>query len=102
MPRGRPRVPTRQEGLARGHGDAKGPENEEEDYYNDDDDDDGEEEETRKDGVGLIQEGWGAVWDTIVAQDGLESQIKLGVDVVKIERRGLSDYYSASPNVLIT
>lgn len=40
----------------------------------------------------LIQEGWGAVWDRVIEQDQLKGKIKLGVDVRKIQRRGLGDY----------
>lgn len=40
----------------------------------------------------LIQEGWGEVWDRIVHQDQLRNKIKLGVNVMKIERKGLGDY----------
>ena len=50
------------------------------------------EENVRLDGVYLIQEGYGAVWDKIVHQEQLRSKIKLGVNVLKIERRGLGDY----------
>lgn len=40
----------------------------------------------------LIQEGWGEVWDRVVHQDQLRNKIKLSVNVMKIERRGLGDY----------
>lgn len=49
------------------------------------------EEDEGGDGVYLIQEGYGAVWDKIVHQEQLRSKIKLGVNVLKIERRGLGD-----------
>lgn len=56
----------------------------------------GEEEDSEEDeggdGVYLIQEGYGAVWDKIVHQEQLRSKIKLGVNVLKIERRGLAGY----------
>lgn len=54
--------------------------------------DDDEGDDPRLDGVGLVQEGWQKVWDRIVYQEGLRSKIKLGVDITKIERRGLGDY----------
>lgn len=50
------------------------------------------EEDGGGDGVYLIQEGYGTVWDKIVHQEQLRSKIKLGVNVLNIERRGLGDY----------
>lgn len=51
-----------------------------------------DEDEIPQDVAYLIQEGWGKVFDKIVFQEGLRSNIKLNVDITKIERRGLGDY----------
>lgn len=98
-PRGRKRrqTETLQEDLAGADGGVTKPEQGEGDD-GEDGGDDQEDKEARRDGGGLIQERRGVVWDKIVAQDGLENQIELGIDVLKIDRRGLSDYhYSSSP-----
>lgn len=50
------------------------------------------EDDESLDGVYLIQEGYGYVWDKIIHQESLRSKIKLGVNVLKIERRGLGSY----------
>ena len=57
-----------------------------------DDEHGSEDDADEREGAYLVQEGWGEVWNRIIDQDELRSKIKLGVEVINIERSSLGNY----------